>query len=97
VSARAPDFESGSPAARLAALGITLAKAAVPLAAYTSAERAGAYVYTSGQLPSVDGTLLTTGQGRAAVAVAEARACPLNALEAAPRGAGQRSGHTRDS
>jgi hypothetical protein len=33
VSARAPGFESGSPAARLATLGITLAKAAVPLAA----------------------------------------------------------------
>jgi hypothetical protein len=32
VSARAPGFESGS-AARLAALGITLPKAAVPLAA----------------------------------------------------------------
>jgi hypothetical protein len=33
VSARAPGFESGLPAARLATLGITLAKAAVPLAA----------------------------------------------------------------
>ncbi len=62
MSARARDSESGSPAARLAALGITLAKAAVPLAAYMSAERTGAYVYTSGQLPSVDGTLLATGK-----------------------------------
>jgi hypothetical protein len=33
VSARAPGFESGWSAARLAALGITLPKAAVPLAA----------------------------------------------------------------
>jgi len=33
VSARAPGFESGSAAARLAALGITLPKAAAPLAA----------------------------------------------------------------
>jgi hypothetical protein len=33
VSARAPGFESDSPAARLAMLGITLPEAAVPLAA----------------------------------------------------------------
>ena len=45
MSARAPRFESGPPAARLAALGITLAKAAIPLAAYMSAERTGAYVH----------------------------------------------------
>jgi len=41
-----PEFESGSPAARLAMLGITLPEITVPLAAYVSAERTGAYVYT---------------------------------------------------
>ena len=35
---RAPGFESGSPAARLAALGVTLPKAAVPLAAAGAAD-----------------------------------------------------------
>ena len=52
-----PEFESGPPAARLAALGITLPKVTVPLAAYLPAERTGAYVYTPGQLPLVDGPL----------------------------------------
>jgi hypothetical protein len=46
-----PEFESGSPAARLAMLGITLPEITVPLAAYVPAERTGAYVYASGQLP----------------------------------------------
>jgi hypothetical protein len=76
-------LESGSPAARPAALGITLPAVAVPLAAYVPAERTGAHVHTSGQLPFVDGTLLATGKAGAAVAVAEARACVLNALAAA--------------
>jgi enamine deaminase RidA (YjgF/YER057c/UK114 family) len=57
-----PESESGSPAVRLAAPGITLPKVAVPLAAYLPAERAGGYVYTSGQLPFVDGTPLHTGK-----------------------------------
>lgn len=57
-----PESESGSPAVRLAAPGVTLPKVAVPLAAYLPAERAGGYVYTSGQLPFVDGTPLATGK-----------------------------------
>ena len=39
VSARMPEFESGSPAARLAALGITLPRGRVPMAACVPAER----------------------------------------------------------
>ena len=74
MSASVPEFESGTPAARLTALGITLPKAAVPLAAHVPTERADAYVYTWRQLPLVDGTLLATGKLGAAVAIAEARA-----------------------
>jgi hypothetical protein len=85
VSARAPGFESGSPAARLATLGITLPKATVPLAAYLPAERTGAYVYTPGELPLVDGALLATGKAGAAAAVAEARACPRTCAACLPR------------
>jgi hypothetical protein len=74
VSASVPEFEICSPAARLAALGITLPKAAVPLAPTCQQNAPGAYVYTWGQLPLVDGTLLATGKLGAAVAIAEARA-----------------------
>jgi hypothetical protein len=86
VSASAPGFESGSPAARLATLGIALAKVAAPLAAYMSAERTGAYVH----IPRAS-CLRWMGHfwppaRPAAVAVAEARACALNALAAAPLG-----------
>ena len=57
------------------ALGIALPEITVPLTAYLPAERTGAYGYTPGQLPLVDGTLLATGKAGAAVAVAEARTC----------------------
>ena len=57
-----------------------------PLAAYVPAVRTGAYVYTSGQLPMVDGALQMTGKVGAEVGVAEAaalaRICALNALAA---------------
>jgi hypothetical protein len=62
ASTGVPESGSGSPAARLAAPGITLPKVAVPLADRLPAERAGGYVYTSGQLPFVDGTPLATGK-----------------------------------
>jgi enamine deaminase RidA (YjgF/YER057c/UK114 family) len=47
--------------ARLAELGLTLPKAAIPLAAYVPARRSGQFVYTAGQLPFVDGELPMTG------------------------------------
>jgi len=76
----------GSPEARLAAIGLTLPKVARPLAAYLPAVRTGDYVYTSGQLPVVDGQLMATGKVGADVGVAEAsalaRTCALNALAA---------------
>jgi enamine deaminase RidA (YjgF/YER057c/UK114 family) len=71
---------------RLAALGLVLPEVAAPLAAYVPAVRTGNYVYTSGQLPSVQGRLLGTGKVGAEVDVpqasAMARACALNALAA---------------
>ena len=51
----------GSPSERLAALGIGLPAVVAPVAAYLPSIRAGAQVWTSGQLPFVDGALLRTG------------------------------------
>ncbi|MDX6331982.1 MAG: hypothetical protein QOI83_4365 [Streptomycetaceae bacterium] len=71
---------------KLANLGLTLPGVAAPLAAYVPAVRTGAYVYTSGQLPLVDGKLLLTGKVGAEVTPDEAkdlaRTSALNALAA---------------
>jgi enamine deaminase RidA (YjgF/YER057c/UK114 family) len=75
-----------SPHARLAELGLSLPPVAAPLAAYVPATRAGTLVFTSGQLPLADGSLLATGKVGDAVSVsvatACARVCALNALAA---------------
>lgn len=72
--------------ARLAELGIELPPVAKPLAAYVPARRSGSFVYTSGQLPMVDGALPRTGKvGRdvsAEDAADLARIATLNALAA---------------
>jgi enamine deaminase RidA (YjgF/YER057c/UK114 family) len=47
---------------RLAALGITLPAVAAPVAAYVPAVVDGRRVWTSGQLPFVDGSLPATGK-----------------------------------
>ena len=74
------------PAARLAELGLTLPTVPTPLAAYVPAVRTGSLVYTSGQLPLVDGTLAQVGKVGAEVSVEDAAACArvaaLNALAA---------------
>jgi enamine deaminase RidA (YjgF/YER057c/UK114 family) len=71
---------------RLAELGLTLPPVAAPVAAYLPAVRSGSLVWTSGQLPFVDGKLPLTGKVGAAVgaedAAGAARACALNALAA---------------
>lgn len=71
---------------RLAELGLTLPQVAAPLAAYVPATRNADLVWTSGQLPFVDGKLTVTGKVGAEVeaeAAAElARICALNALAA---------------
>jgi len=81
-----------TPTERLAALGLTLPPVAAPVAAYVPAVRTGNYVYTSGQLPFVDGKLQGTGKVGDAVAPEDAasfaRIAALNALAAAAGVAG---------
>lgn len=71
---------------RLAALGLTLPEVAAPVAAYVPAVVSGAFVYTSGQLPFVDGALPRTGKVGFDLTDAEAadlaRICALNAIAA---------------
>jgi enamine deaminase RidA (YjgF/YER057c/UK114 family) len=80
------------PAKRLAELGLTLPPVVTPVAAYVPAVRTGVFVYTSGQLPMVDGKLAAVGkvggEVSAADAVGLARTCGLNALAAAAAAAG---------
>lgn len=75
-----------TPEQRLADLGLAVPEVAAPLAAYVPAVRSGSYVYTSGQLPLSDGTLVATGKVGGAVSPAEATACAqqcaLNCLAA---------------
>ena len=75
-----------TPEARLAALGLAIPTVAKPVAVYVPAVRSGAYVYTSGQLPMVDGTLVATGKVGAEIdaeaAKQLAQVCALNALAA---------------
>jgi enamine deaminase RidA (YjgF/YER057c/UK114 family) len=70
----------------LARLGLTLPTVVPPLAAYQPAVRTGDYVYTSGQVPMVDGVLAATGKVGAEIdpeqAYELARVCALNALAA---------------
>jgi enamine deaminase RidA (YjgF/YER057c/UK114 family) len=77
---------------RLAELGLELPAVAAPVAAYVPAVRTGSYVYTSGQLPLVDGKLQGTGKVGDGVAPADAaalaRTAALNALAAAASVAG---------
>jgi len=71
---------------RLAGLGLTLPAVAAPVAAYVPAVRTGDLVWTSGQLPFVDGALPVTGKVGAEVDAGRAhelaRTCALNALAA---------------
>ncbi len=75
-----------APQERLAELGLSLPDVVPPVAAYVPAVRTGPYVYTSGQLPVVDGKLAAAGKVGAEVdpdkAKELARVCALNALAA---------------
>ena len=80
---------------RLSELGITLPPVAAPVAAYVPAVRSGPLVWTSGQLPFVEGALPATGKvgvgaGLVApdVAAGLARVAALNALAAVAELAG---------
>jgi len=72
--------------ARLKAMGIELPAAAAPVGAYVPAVRAGDLIFTAGQLPMMDGKLLTAGKVPTDVpldaAQAAARQACLNALAA---------------
>ena len=74
---------------RLAELGVALPPVAAPVAAYVPAVVDGGLVWTSGQLPFVDGALPATGvvgDGEGLVPAQDAaqlaRLCALNALAA---------------
>jgi enamine deaminase RidA (YjgF/YER057c/UK114 family) len=71
---------------RLAELGLELPPVTAPLAAYVPAVRTGNVVYTSGQLPMMDGQLVASGKVGAQIrpdqAKEMARRCALNALAA---------------
>ena len=71
---------------RLAAMGLFVPTVAAPVAAYVPAVVTGNYVYTSGQLPYVDGKLPRTGKVGAEVSPEDAaelaKYCALNAIAA---------------
>lgn len=71
---------------RLAALGLTIPDVAAPVAAYIPAVATGNLVFSSGQLPFVEGMLSDTGKVGTDVTPERARelaaVCALNALAA---------------
>jgi enamine deaminase RidA (YjgF/YER057c/UK114 family) len=77
---------SATPEEKLAGLGLTVPDVPAPVAAYIPAVRSGQHVFTSGQLPMRNGTLITTGKVGGEVTADEAvdcaRQCALNALAA---------------
>nr|WP_228500240.1 RidA family protein [Nocardioides agariphilus] len=70
----------------MAELGLTVPVVAPPVAAYQPTSRSGNLVFTAGQLPSRDGTMLATGKLGDAVSEEQgyacARQCALNAIAA---------------
>jgi enamine deaminase RidA (YjgF/YER057c/UK114 family) len=88
-----------TPTERLASLGLALPPVPAPVAAYVPAVRTGNYVYTSGQLPLVEGKLQGTGKVGDGVAPGEAaalaRTAALNALAAVASVAGGLDAITR--
>jgi enamine deaminase RidA (YjgF/YER057c/UK114 family) len=75
-----------TPSERLAELGITLPSVPAPAGAYIPARRVGDLVYTSGQVPMVEGKPAALGKLGAEIDAEEgyrlARICALNALAA---------------
>jgi enamine deaminase RidA (YjgF/YER057c/UK114 family) len=71
---------------RFTSLGLTLPPVTAPLASYVPARRSGLLVYTSGQLPMIDGVLPHTGKVGADVSIEDAidlaRTAALNGLAA---------------
>jgi len=77
---------AGSVKARLAELGLELPVVVQPLGSYVPVVRSGNLVYTSGQLPMQDGTLVQSGKIGVEVTPERgkelARICALNGLAA---------------
>lgn len=71
---------------RLAAVGLTLPEVVPPVAAYVPAVQTGNLIFSSGQLPMVNGALAATGKVGAEVTPEQAKelaqVCALNALAA---------------
>lgn len=71
---------------KLAELGLTLPNVATPAGAYVPAVISGNLVFTAGQIPLVDGTLMATGKVGQEIspefAKEIAQSCALNALAA---------------
>lgn len=82
----APTQGSSRIETRLAELGLTLPSVAAPVAAYVPAVISGSYVYTSGQLPFIDGKLTATGKVGAEISAEDAKSMAatsaLNAIAA---------------
>lgn len=80
------------PASRLRELGLELPPVPRPAGSYVPAARAGALIFTAGQLPLEDGRLSLSGKVGDTVGVEEARdaarVCALNAVAAAAQAAG---------
>ena len=81
-----------SATARLAELGIVLPEVVTPVGSYVPALRHGDLVYTSGQLPMLNGTLVAVGQLGGEVTPEQgaecARVATLNALAAVAQACG---------
>jgi enamine deaminase RidA (YjgF/YER057c/UK114 family) len=75
-----------TPEEKLAELGLQVPDVVPPVAAYVPAARTGNLVFTAGQLPARDGSMIATGKLGDEVSEAEgyecARQCALNALAA---------------
>jgi enamine deaminase RidA (YjgF/YER057c/UK114 family) len=71
---------------RLEQMGLNLPEAPKPVAAYISAKQSGKLVFTAGQLPMVDGELISKGLLGQDIEVEQAnnaaRICTINALAA---------------
>jgi enamine deaminase RidA (YjgF/YER057c/UK114 family) len=74
------------PHAKLAELGLSLPKVSPPGGSYVPAVRSGNHVYVSGQVPMMDGEIISTGKVGADITVERARElsrhCALAALAA---------------
>ena len=80
------------PSQKLAELNLTLPNVADPVGSYVPAIRSGRQIFTSGQLPFVDGKVVCSGKVGADVTLEQAaegaRLAGLNALAAAAKEAG---------